>query len=181
MRRDTGRGEDEGAKAGATGLTRPVTPIDWLQFERANALLADSISRSGTTFDIVLAINRGGAISGVCVSHLLGIARMLTFTIQVTMSDTANAQRKQATVIGTEVFTHLTGKHVLLVDDAVGSGETLIIAKQALHSVELLSLTTAATIWNTEDHADCPADHYGGTTPGWVYFPWEDAARIYRA
>ena len=155
---------------------RAVTIIDWGRFDAANAILAQKIRHSGLEIDTILAINRGGAVSGVCLSHLLGHSDFMTFTVKMMASDAPNAARGAARISGAEALTVLEGKQVLLVDDAVGSGLTLVHARRVLAAVGVRSLATAATIWNMEDHRTCPADYFGDTTPGWVLFPWEVSA-----
>lgn len=150
-----------------------VTVIDWARFDRANAELARRIRASRIAIDTIVAINRGGAVSGVCMAHLLGISDLITFTLQMMKGDAPNAERGNAVIGGTEVFDRLKGRRVLLVDDAVGSGLTLEAARRELAGASLGFLATAATIWNTEEHDVCPATYHGDITPGWVLFPWE--------
>ena len=152
---------------------RPVTYLDWSVFEQDTRRLASRIAASGLEFDAILAINRGGAVTGVMLSHMLDIRDFLTFSIQLTVTSEPDAPRTPPLVIGDEVLARLAGKRVLLADDVVGSGETLIVARDKLAPHGVTSLHTSATIWNRERHRVCPADFFGGTAPGWVMLPWE--------
>jgi uncharacterized protein len=157
---------------------QPVTFVGWRRFETATRKLAEKIDAARLEPDLVLAINRGGAVAGVLLSHLLGVRDMLTFTIQMMDNSLANARRHEARFIGAEVLPSLRGRRVLLADDAVGSGDTLVAARAVLTQYSLRSLHTAASIWNRERHpTKCPADYFGGTTKGWVHFPWEKVER----
>ena len=157
---------------------QPVTFVGWRRFETASQKLAEKIEAAHLQPDLVLAINRGGAVAGVLLSHLLGVRDMLTFTIQMMDNSLANSRRHRAKIIGAEILPSLRGRRALLVDDAVGSGDTLVAARASLRDCGLYSLQTAATIWNRERHpAECPADFFGGTTKGWVHFPWEKFER----
>ena len=150
-----------------------TTKVSWTRFERDTRRLAAKIGFAAVKPGLILGINRGGAISAVLLSHFLGARDMLTFTIQMTLDNGPNAPRGRPTIVGAEIFPNLAGRCVLLVDDAVGSGRTYDYARAAIAPFRPRSLYTAATIWNTEMHKQCPADFYGGKTCGWVLFPWE--------
>ena len=150
-----------------------TTVVSWDRFDRDTRRLAGKIEAARVRPDFILGVNRGGAVTAVLLSHLLDVRDMLTFSIQMTVDARPNAERRPARIVGAEILLRLAGRRVLLVDDAIGSGRTYEEARRVLAPVAVKSLHTAATIWNRELHAECPADFHGGTTPGWVLFPWE--------
>lgn len=155
---------------------RDPTRVSWQDFDRANAHLADQIRAAAVPIDTILAIARGGAVSGVALAHALGIRDFFTITVRTTLSDHPNADRSTPVTQATEHLPPLAGRNVLLIDDVTGTGTTLAIARRLLAPLGLAALHTAVTFWNLEEAgpgAICPANFHGATTPSWVIFPWE--------
>jgi hypoxanthine phosphoribosyltransferase len=68
---------------------------------------------------------------------------------------------------------HLSGKHILLVDDAIETGQTVTLAKNILRQSECLSVTTSVATWSKnhkpEQEVSTPEIFIGRTIQ---HYPW---------
>ena len=75
----------------------------------------------------------------------------------------------------------LNNKKILIVDDIVGTGETLRSLKKVLEKYKPLELKTAICYKNkinwdkhNKEDSDGLIDFLGKEVEGWVIFPWEN-------
>lgn len=151
----------------------PVTTLGWDDFDRHCVSLADKVRAEGRTFDAIVALQRGGCITGVVLSHLLDIPNFLTLGIRTTFSEEIRAARLAPVIRGEAVLELVRGKSILLLDDVCNTGSTLQTAKACVDGFAPAEITTGVTIWDGDGDEPCHADHYGFYAPGWVVFPWE--------
>jgi hypoxanthine phosphoribosyltransferase len=142
-----------------------------LSWERLDALctsLYQRIGADGFEPDIIVAIARGGLVPGVRLSHLFSVEAFEVATIQKNLTSERYSARGRAVV---KAFSQLMRDgRVLVVDDIVGSGDTLRVACQAL-DIPPERLRTAALFVN--DSCETPPDYYERRVDDWVVFPWE--------
>jgi hypoxanthine phosphoribosyltransferase len=151
----------------------PITTLNWDQFDAHCAALAEKIRATQQNFDAIVAIQRGGCVTGVIMSHLLEIERFFTLGVRTTSSEDIRAPRSAPQVFGQQTLIGIKGLSVLLLDDVCATGGTLRAAIQCVRFFEPAALITGVTIWDGDDNQPCHADHYGFFTPGWVVLPWE--------
>ena len=151
----------------------PVTKLSWDEFDAHCVALADKLRAEAPTFDAIVALQRGGCITGVVISHLLRIPAFHTLGICTTFSEEVRATRLAPIIHGETILEAVRGKSILLLDDVCNTGSTLRSAKACVENFAPTRVTTGVTIWDGDDSEPCHADHFGFYTPGWVVFPWE--------
>lgn len=100
-----------------------IYPISWNDFHGLCKALAAAISAFNP--EIILAVGRGGYYPGTLIAHLL---RVEIYPVRLTrrVNDVVVRERPQWLV---EPSAAVAGKRVLIVDEIVGSGETLLMVK----------------------------------------------------
>ncbi|ORT47309.1 phosphoribosyltransferase family protein [Frankia sp. KB5] len=143
----------------------------------AAAVIADGVP------DVVVGILRGGMVPAVLLAHHLGVRDVRALTITHTQSDGVNAPKAERPVLANpDSVGRLDDRDVLLVDDVVGSGDTLDAARSHLvHShpgsvrtaVCLLNLANWPTTRGPASGDGRIATYVGREIRRWVVFPWE--------
>lgn len=119
--------------------------------------LAIQIMQSEFSFDIIIAVARGGALPSRFMCDFLNINRMTS--IQIRHYTSGAEELKQAKVID-PIRADIKNKNVLIVDDVNDSGQTLHAAVDHLKDVRPALLKTAVlhekagTEFTTDFHAD---------------------------
>jgi hypoxanthine phosphoribosyltransferase len=151
----------------------PITTLGWDEFDAHCIALADKLRLDSRAFDAIVALQRGGCVTGVVLSHLLAIPAFYTLGIRTTDSEAIRAARLAPIVHGETVLEAVRGKSILLLDDVCNTGSTMRVAKACAASFGPAHITTGVTIWDGDGSEPCHADYFGFYTPGWVVFPWE--------
>ena len=131
--------------------------------------------------DIIITIVRGGMIPATMLSHKLGIRNVDCLIVRETIDDQINSKKHTPIIeITNEIREKCRGQNVLIVDDIIGSGNTLSIVKSELQKAMPASITSAVCYVNelnwkkhNATSVDMLADYIGSTISGWVVFPWE--------
>jgi hypoxanthine phosphoribosyltransferase len=159
---------------------RPAAVLDWAEIITLTDQLAQAI-RSDALPDIVVGILRGGMIPAIRLAHVLGLRDVRAIDVTHTAADGVNAAKTALPVSrNTSSLGDLSGLDVLLVDDVVGTGETIAASRLLLHAAGAGSVRSAACVlnevnWRRSGGRD-PAGgltYVGATCHGWVVFPWE--------
>ncbi|WP_127500688.1 phosphoribosyltransferase [Actinoplanes solisilvae] len=151
----------------------------WDQIEDQAATVLRLIRRDGTAPDVVISVLRGGAVPGVLLAHLLGGPAMYAVRASTMRDERPRVRKDRLLVQGMDGLPDLAGLSVLLVDDVVNTGKTLIETReQIMISRRPRALATACLVWDTvgprgEVLAHCDADFYAERVHAWVRFPWE--------
>lgn len=147
--------------------------IDWKEIEDLVSLFTTTNKES---FDYIVTIARGGCIPAVLVSHKLNIRNVLVIDIKRTVSDAVNSD-KHVPSLGfcSNSLADIRNKKVLLVDDIIGSGETLKFTLELLRSYSPKLLQSFILIHNENNYVkgNPLPDNIGRHVRGWVIFPWE--------
>lgn len=147
--------------------------LSWNECHELVELLASPLR--GRSIDTVVGISRSGLVPAVMLSHALGIRDFAVLDIARTKSDAHHSDKHSPVLRDVMNARLLSAKQVLLVDDIVGAGETLRVARDVLTSLGARP-TTAALVFN-RGNARCDPlpelDHYGCRVECWVEFPWE--------
>jgi hypoxanthine phosphoribosyltransferase len=142
--------------------------LSWERFDALCTSLYQQIWADGFEPDSIVAIARGGLVPGVRLSHLFGLEAFEAATIQKNLTSERYSARGSAVVKAVSQRTR-TGR-VLIVDDIVGSGDTLHVACKAL-DIPPDRFRTASLFVN--DSCDAPPHYFERRVDDWVVFPWE--------
>ena len=153
--------------------------LSWGNIEKIIKKATETIKNNKIP-DIILAIQRGGFIPAVMLSHALNIRDIIPLNIKITTDDSVNSQKIQPILEYNPDVQKIKGKNVLIVDDIIGSGRTYQVALNYLleyHPASLRSLICVINKNNWEkvndDSPDKIINYIGMEVRGWVEFPWE--------
>lgn len=148
-----------------------ATVISLQEVYRKSHELARDIMRAGTSFDIVIAIARGGMLPGRLICDFLNIGRLSS--LQVRHYTGGGEQMEQAEILDL-VRTDLKGKNVLLIDDVNDSGKTLQAAVDHVHSFQPAILKTA--VLHEKENDLFKTDFNGEKLKEWKWLVYQWAA-----
>lgn len=165
------------------GQAPAAIAFTWDQTHNVVSGLARRVAADGTP-DVIVAIQRGGLVPGVMLSHALGIRSLISFNIRRTAHD-GIAAPKSPPIAGANIsFAELGGKDVLVIDDIAGSGVTLDVVRRTLLDCRPRRLRTMVCVVNRTNwdvgqstSPDEAITYVGEELRGWVVFPWERNAR----
>ncbi|MCI2419582.1 hypothetical protein MOQ72_19230 [Saccharopolyspora sp. K220] len=110
-----------------------VQQLSWCDVETLTSALADTVKATDIGFDHIVAVSRGGFVPARLLASALRVSRL--GSIGVRYSD---AQRKTPEIVASASGLRPSDK-VLLVEDAIESGRSLMHAAEAIQpQVELL-------------------------------------------
>lgn len=151
--------------------SKPAT-LSWVEVDRMVSALVEELRPY--SFGSIVAIARSGLVPAVMLSHGLGVRELGVLDIRRTLNDGIDAPKQDPVLRGGLNTTALGNNTVLLVDDIVGSGSTLLAARSELCQY---SLITATLVVNKTNLGARPVseivDHHAAVVHGWVVFPWE--------
>jgi hypothetical protein len=123
---------------------------------------------------LVIGIARGGLIPAVALCHTLGTRRIGVVEIVRSLSDQLYSAREAAVVTPHAAKSDLAGKSILIVDDIIGDGTTILLARDEIQEGAPKSVTTASLALNLGSRF--VPDLHIFTVDDWVIFPWEHPA-----
>jgi len=154
-----------------------VIELSWKDIEYYTDCIIEQLKEENYKPDIIVTIKRGGLVPAVILSHKLGIKDILIIDASRTEDDRINAQKHRPTLIFDEQeIDRVKEKKLLLVDDIVGSGETLRAVRKLLmaHNPKFIVSTTLITNLNNLKKENLKPDIVGNEVRGWIIFPWEN-------
>lgn len=162
-------------------INKNAIPLSWKKIEKIIDDVTINIKKEEVP-DIIIAIQRGGFVPAVMLSHALRIREIIPIDIRVTQDDSINSPKVKPVLVHNPVVEKIKGKKVLLVDDIVGSGFTYQATIDYLKGYLPASITSFVCVvnkdnWekNNKDSFDRYIDNVGMEVRGWVKFPWERA------
>ncbi|MEK9195980.1 MAG: phosphoribosyltransferase family protein [Patescibacteria group bacterium] len=132
--------------------------MDWQDVDQNVQVLASKIDQKPY---IIIAIVRGGLIPARLLAKYLEVKEMYALTIKKQGND-----RKVISSIDQD----LTGKNVLIVEDVLETGTSLIVAKEYIESIGGIAKT--ASLFIQPDTKIIP-DYYVETKQEVPIFPWD--------
>ena len=156
-----------------------VTAFSWDDLDATVRELARQVRGDGLP-SVIVGIQRGGLVPAVQLSHLLGIRTVVVLDIARTVSDAPNSAKITPRVRCVEDLS-VFGQDVLLVDDVVGSGQTLraaagLIAAKHPERLRTLACVLNQAAWHRENTLAPDLTYVGWQVHGWVVFAWEVVA-----
>jgi hypoxanthine phosphoribosyltransferase len=140
--------------------------IGWAEYGSLTEALAETVRSSGRTFDLVVGISRGGIPVAMVVSDRLGV-KIDTITVK---SYSGIVERGLVRILPT-LTEEITGKRVLLVDDLVDQGDTMIGVRSFLSEKGAKAVETAVLF--RKPWSKTQPDFFLETTEEWIVFPFE--------
>lgn len=162
-------------------MKEKINLVDWKKIDKINKKITKEIKEDKYIPDIIISIVRGGMIPSVLISHKLNVRNVLNITIKETVDDTINSKKLKPKISNISLLKEVTGKKILVVDDIVGSGETLKELKKEVIKYSPTEIRTAIFFinevnWkksNNDINYKGIVDYIGEKLKGWVVFPWE--------
>lgn len=132
--------------------------MNWQTIEKEIETLAQKCESS---IDVIVGVVRGGLVPARLLAKFLGVKEMYCLTV---------AKQDSDRVVTTRITADLAGKSVLLVEDALESGRSLIVAKGYLESLGAEVQTAALYI---QPQTQIMPDYYVDRVDQIPMFPWE--------
>ncbi len=151
-------------------IQQKILIVEWDDIIRAIKDISNQIERSKYSFNSIVAIQRGGLIPAVMLSHFFGIRDMEVISVQRTSTDNLQADTHTPRISPIEY--DYSGKKVLIVDDIVGEGDTIQLVKGKLNNC--LQVKVASLYINIcKCKCNEEIDYHFADVNLWVLFPWE--------
>jgi uncharacterized protein len=148
-----------------------VYKLSWARFDGLLDSLELQIRQSGFIADVVVGLCRGGLPAAVSLSNRLNIPNFGCISLRRNTTASWFSARSEPHIDWYRL-PQCKGQ-VLLVDDIVGSGETLRACTALLRNRGFREMRIAAVVVNTNGGNE--VDYCGTTVDDWVIFPWEPA------
>jgi len=149
----------------------PTKLVTWDEIVEWSRGLAGVIKRSGWRPDVIVAIARGGYVPARLLCDFLGVENLLSIQSQH-WTEAAKAEEKA--VLRFPYVVDMRGKRVLLVDDIIDTGDTVILAEKFIReNWNPLEVKIAVLQW-ISPVAKIKPDFYFIEVKEWVWFqyPW---------
>ncbi|MCE4600226.1 MAG: phosphoribosyltransferase [Desulfurococcales archaeon] len=149
----------------------PVKLVSWSEIVEWSRGLAGKIEASGYRPDVIVAVARGGYVPARLLADFLDVTNMLSVQSQHWVEAAKAAERA---ILKYPYKVDLEGGKVLLVDDIVDTGETLLLARDFIEKEwNPGDLRIAALQW-ISPVAKFEPDYYYLEVKEWTWFqyPW---------
>ena len=145
--------------------------VQWEEVVQWSRLLAEKIEASGYIPDLVIAIARGGYVPARLLCDFLDVHDLLS--IQILHWGKA-AEITAVAHVKYPYEVNLQGKKVLLVDDIVDTGDSVIVARDYILSKWRPSMLKIAAMQWISPVAKIKPDYYVEEVKEWVWYqyPW---------
>ena len=140
--------------------------ISWSEYGNLAEALAEKVRANGKHYDIVVGIARGGIPVAMVISDHLNVK--IDFVNVKSYNDIG---KRTAPRILSTLIEGVQGKDVLLVDDLVDQGDTMVFMKKHLSDQKPKSLETAVMFKKPWSKVD--PEYYLETVSEWIVFPFE--------
>lgn len=134
--------------------------MDWDQFEEKIKILAEKIKAEFQP-DMIIGIARGGVVPARLLNRELDVKKMYGISVE--------EKDKEGKVI-TDLLIDLEGKKILLVEDMLETGRSLVVAKKYL---EEKGAEVKTTCLYTMPQSEIKPDYFLGEVEKAQKFPWE--------
>jgi hypoxanthine phosphoribosyltransferase len=154
---------------------RYIYLLTWKRFEEVIQVLFNRILQSGYVPDSLVCIAKGGLVPGVKLAHLLNIPQLDVVYIKRNITSDLFPERTLPELYWSEI-TNIEKSRVLIIDDIVGSGDTMILASNVAEAYGPLSVKTASLVVNI--NCNRYPDFFVLEVDDWIVFPWESIAKL---
>lgn len=151
----------------AYGETRvKLEQLNWEDVMLLSSKVANAVKSSSWKADAVVGISRGGIIPARIISDMLLVRDFYVYGVKYY---TGINERDEIRVVQ-KPDGNFKNKNVLIVDDIIDSGKTMIFVRDQLSS-EAAGVRTAALL--KKPWSEFEPDFYASITDKWIVFPWE--------
>ncbi len=137
--------------------------FSWAAFDRDIRLLAKKIRKP---IGSIVAISRGGVVAGCLLSHIL------KKPLAVISAKSYKGKKRGKLTVGAFTSTAPIAGTVLLVDDLVDSGATMMEVKRRLLKIKKVRTVKTAVVYEKPD-SELKPDYSVRILKQWVVFPYE--------
>lgn len=145
-----------------------IYALSWLRFDELIMELASDMRLGG--FDAIVGIAKGGLIPAVRLAHLLDLPYAGTIAIKHNFNNEPFPTRSGAILSSVELQA-IQQARILLVDDIVGSGQTLTLAVETLRAKGFNNLKSMSLAVNVQ--STVRPEFFAIEVDDWLVFPWE--------
>jgi len=145
--------------------------VTWDKVFSMCRILRDRIVRSGFQPETIIALARSGFIPGRLLSDFLSVPDLVSLKVEHWLDTTA--EHKDVATIPYRTPFKIEGRAVLIADDIVDTGKSMLAAKEYLLDFKPFSLKTAV-MQHIAPTAICTPDFYAELIQEWTWFvyPW---------
>ncbi|MCE4608806.1 MAG: phosphoribosyltransferase [Desulfurococcales archaeon] len=149
----------------------PVKIVSWDEIVEWTKGLSRKIKDSGWTPDVVVAVARGGYVPARLLCDFLDITDLLSVQSQ---HWTEAAKAAEKAILKYPYKVDMEGKKVLVVDDIVDTGETLLLARDYIQKEWKPAEVKVAALQWISPVAKFEPDYYHIEVKDWTWFqyPW---------
>jgi len=148
---------------------QPLLPelefITWPEFHQMGFNLAQQLRNRHPACCTLISVARGGHVLARLLSDFLKLP-----IYSVSIQSYKDFQRHELHITQ-ELNVDLKGRHVILVDEIIDSGKTLVRALEYLEAFETRSVTSVSV--HVKPEAIRKSDLYVAETSKWVVYPYE--------
>ncbi|MGC8558426.1 MAG: phosphoribosyltransferase [Nitrososphaeria archaeon] len=141
--------------------------VSWNEFGRLTVELVKKVKASGISFDVVIGIARGGLPISMVIADRLSVP--LDF---INIKSYKGPGLKIPAKIFDVLYVDVRNKSVLVVDDTVDTGETLLLVSGHLIKNRGASNVQIASLF-VKPWAKVKPNFYVKEVDYWIVFPWE--------
>lgn len=153
-----------------------IKNLSWIEAIRMCYLLAEKIVNSGLVFDTIIAISRGGLVPARIISDVLGIDEL--YTLRSKLWGIGGMIYKEPVVRVYERM-NLSGRKVLIVDEVVDTGATMVRVREIIERYDPAMIKTA--VIHCKPTTKYIPDYYVEKLSEWVWilYPWSLFESLY--
>ncbi len=153
-----------------------IKNLSWIKAIRMCYLLAEKIVNSGLVFDTIIAISRGGLVPARIISDVLGIDEL--YTLRSKLWGIGGMIYKEPVVRVYERM-NLSGRKVLIVDEVVDTGATMVRVREIIERYDPAMIKTA--VIHCKPTTKYIPDYYVEKLSEWVWilYPWSLFESLY--
>lgn len=142
--------------------------LDWADIVRLSINLCNKIRASGFNPDCIVTLLRGGLVPARIISDCLNIPEIYTMGVSF-YEDVGKHSRKP--IITQPLGVDLKGKKILIVDDVVDTGKSIVFAIENLKEKQPQTIKVA--VLHKKPWSEIKPDFYVKETDVWIVYPWE--------
>lgn len=143
--------------------------VTWEALDHLTEELAAQLA--GGTFDVILAIARGGLVPAGMLAYRLGIREILVAAVSA--YDDAGRMAETPTIIDFPAADRLRGRRILVVDEVWETGNTAVAVAALVRAAGGQPTTAVLHYKPRRSRTALAPDHYAVLADGWVTYPYK--------
>lgn len=144
-----------------------VTP-SWSYLHDLSFLLCEKIKKDGITFDRLVTLAKGGWSMSLPIVDFLSLQHVASIGVRFYSGVEVRFEKPE---VYQELPVPVKGEHVLLFDDVVDTGESMVFVKKHLEERGVKSVTTASLFY--KPRSVYMPDYFGEEVSSWIVFPYD--------